>query len=199
MVRKFLRAIPALCLLACSAPADVPLLIEGQPNEPIVLPVVMREVAALAGADVRRICVAQADDAFSETRARPLDPAVLAPLVAVDMRVTGDLRACRLLSWNEPAPPDPQFVVVVFYRNGARWVLDMAARSTGGDGFDRSWYNDYLRRYKSGHALVFVRLDRSIHFFEVEQTARGPRVVGTDVQGTVEPEIDAPESDGLSG
>jgi hypothetical protein len=199
MLRKFLRALPSLCLLACSSPAEIPLLVDGQPNEPVVLPVVMREVAVLAGPAVQRICVAQADDAFTETTARPFDPAVLAPLVAVDPRITGDLRDCRLQSWNEATAPDSPFVIMIYYRNGARWVLNMAAKSAGSDGFDRAWFNDYLRRFKSGHALVFVRLDRTIHFFEVEPTARGPRVVSSDEQGAAEPETKEPASDDLGG
>jgi hypothetical protein len=199
MLRKFLRALPSLCLLACSSPVEAPLLVEGQPNEPVVLPAVMREVAALAGPAVQRICVAQADDAFTGTEARPFDTTILAALVAVDARITGDLRDCQLQSWNQATPPDSPFVVMVYYRNGARWVLNMAAKSAGSDGFDRAWFNDYLQRFKSGHALVFVRLDRTIHFFEVEPTANGPRVVGSDEQGAVEPDNKEPPDDDLSG
>jgi hypothetical protein len=194
MVRKFWRVLPSLCLLACSSPSETPLLVDGRLDEPVVLPVVMSQVATLAGSGVERICIAQAEDAFTDISS--FAPEALAPLVAADPRLSGNPGDCRLQSWNDAPPPESPFVIAVYYRNGARWMLDMASKSVGSDGFDRSWFNDYLRRFKSGHALIFVRLDRTIHFFEVEPSARGPRVVSSDEQGAVAPAEPAEDSDG---
>jgi hypothetical protein len=196
-LRLFLRAAALLCLAACTsaAPAPPPLLVDGQPDERLVLPAVVREVGTIAGLSMQRICVAQAEDMFSEANAQAFDPAVLAAMKAVDARVSGDMRDCRLEAWTDALPPNQPFAVMMYYRNGARWVLEMATRSLGSDGFDRTWFKDYVQRFKSGNALVFVRVDSAVHFIEVEPSAQGPRVVRSDLHQSVGPAGSEPDSD----